>query len=313
VNREPFREEKPRRRLFRIAVVGVAAAGLAGAGLVALMQPSSAAVIPSATHLGAARTVFAVSATNSLGTKSATARCPRGLKVASGGATLSTAQTGSRGVRIVGAQPITSSLVGDRFVARASEEDTGFAWNWRLTAVAVCIRAPRGYEVRTAASAFNTARFKAVNVSCSPGKKLIGLGGDTSAGSQTQLHQLAGSSNLTSVRVRALVDETGFRGSCRARAFAVCANLSYGQKLGRVVSERSSAVRKAANARCPIGTSVYGAGANIVNAPGQINLDTLRSSGASTSTGRGMAGASEDKSGFARTWFVETQAICARR
>ncbi|MBO4204531.1 hypothetical protein [Micromonospora echinofusca] len=113
---------------------------------------------------------------------------------------------------------------GTSVTVAGAEDETGFDSNWQVQARAICATQPAGYEVRLDDSAYDSATSKSINVSCTSGKKVHGVGAEIVGGDgQVRLTAVFASSDTT-VTVSAVEDETGFSSNWKVRAYATCAN-----------------------------------------------------------------------------------------
>ena len=237
--------------------------------------------------------------------------CPTGTRAIGGSAVVG----GSTRVRINSAVPDPT-----RYTVLAREPRGGEPGNWFVVVTAHCapVSALPGLEYRRTASVFDSTFNHAVTATCSPGKKLIGVGGliDSNGPGQDKLVLTAvrPSSDLGSVRVDGSEDEGGYTGGWRTTAVGVCINPAAGLRLATSPSSVSSVSFKSVVAVCPPGTRIHSGGFDAGLGRGQVNLTSsfLDYDVASDSTRQGFeAQAREDQSGFPSTWRLSAYAICA--
>jgi hypothetical protein len=116
------------------------------------------------------------------------------------------------------------------FTAIAAVEDAnGFAGAWTVTAYAVCASTPANFTTATATAPASSAN-KSATVSCPAGTRVHSAGGQLavpagsgSADRRLVIDNVAIDSQLRSVTVRAVEDETGTAANWSVRALALCA------------------------------------------------------------------------------------------
>lgn len=286
----------------RLALAAAMLAGLT-VSLVAVSSPASA--------VEGLRVMHGISATDSVALKTVAIECPPFYNAVGGSAYIA----GSSGVRINSAVPSGSGTSGSGFAILASEQEAGTTESWRIVGRAIC--APRtslpGLEYRNAQSSFDSAASHQATATCSPGKKVIGMGGVTwynnpSDRSQVALSGIYPNSTATQVSVTAYEDETGFAGDWYANATAVCVDPVAGQQPVAAVSVRDTSPSKLVQPQCPVGTEVHSVGFRVSPAAGEggeLHLDELFYSPA-----QGHLRAFEDDNG-AGSWQLRGYAICA--
>jgi len=288
--------------LVRSMLAAVVTAGLAVTPV--LLGPPAAAV----TGLTSGQ---AQSANNSAAEKVVTARCPAGTNAIGGSAVVG----GTTRVRVNTGVPSASG-----YTVLAREPEGGVAENWFVVVTARCAPAFSlpGLEYRDAFSSFDSAATHSATAACSPGRRLIGTGGvvDTNGPGQDQvvLTAVRPSADLTRLTVSGAEDETGFGGSWRVRATAVCINPVLNQQLVSASSGFDSADGKSASAACPAGTKAHAGGFDVGSGRGEVNVASYFvdpdlpfdwSREGFVATGR------EDATGRAGDWRVAAFAVCA--
>ncbi|MPY97994.1 MAG: hypothetical protein GEU97_08330 [Actinophytocola sp.] len=105
----------------------------------------------------------------------AKAVCPSGKRAIGSGARVNYASTGEVALQIARA-----SGSGDITRAQAREEANGYSGNWNVTAYAVCVQPPYGYEVVYGASSNRDSEStKTAMATCPNGKRVHGAGAAT--------------------------------------------------------------------------------------------------------------------------------------
>jgi hypothetical protein len=104
-----------------------------------------------------------------------------------------------------------------------AEDGTGYAGNWQVQGRAMCANQPAGYERLLTDSAYDSVSPKSLTLSCSPGKKVHGVGAEILGGDGQVRLTGAYASSSTAVTVSATEDEDGYSSTWKVRAFAICA------------------------------------------------------------------------------------------
>jgi hypothetical protein len=298
---------RPRVRRFAAAVLAIA-------GACAIAQLASVTVASAAPT----RVVQAFSATDSVAKKSATAACPSGTRVYSGGGDI---VGGGHEVALTGLRPVSTVVSGqfrDSFVVTAEEDDTGYAANWTVYAYAMCgptlanMSIQQGQQFSTGSDRVNAA------ISCPSGTAPIGLGAEIGNGAgNVALNAVLG--NYTQgpyggysgwAKAAAFVDESGYAGSWSLTSYAVCAAPPAGLSYQFADSMYDATDDKTGSVQCPVGTKVYGVGGYLSYLNGQTHFDRMVAHGAQWD-GADAEGRT-DQTGFANPWWVEVEAICAQ-
>lgn len=245
--------------------------------------------------------VTRATATNS-SDKAVAAPCPAGKKLVGAGAAVNPPA------------PFGEVLIDDirpspdlqRLTVNAREDETGTTANWRVSAIAICAPPPPGLVRASATSASNSSN-KTVSLNCPTGKKLFSLAGEiNSPNGQVLLEDLTPVAGLASARVKAIEDENGNPGNWSLTTYAICANPIAGLVRVALTSPPDSGKFGFADAFCPAGKEVVGAGGDINTPNGQIVLDSVTpSSQVGTSVG-----ATEDETGNPANWSLTAYAIC---
>lgn len=289
------------RLTHRLPLLAVAA--LLASGSVALATPAHA--VPGMT------TRQVTSLQDSTAEKVVRVTCPAGTNAIGGSAVVG----GTTAVRVNTEVPDPTG-----YTVLARERRGGTSENWSVVVTAQCARTSSlpGLEYRRTTTTFDSASRHSASAACSPGKKLIGLGGliDSNGPGQDKLVLAAvrPSDNLTGVVVTGVEDEDGYTGSWRSTAVAVCTNPVPGLHLATGTTTVDSTGFKRAVAVCASGTKIHSGGFDIGSAVGQANLTAsfLDVDVNSDPTRHGFeAQAREDRTGFTGSWRLATYAICA--
>ncbi len=201
--------------------------------------------------------------------KSVTARCPAGKQLLGAGGEI----VGAGGQ--VGFEDITPSAALTSVVVRGREDQNGHAFDWVLSAYAICATAPPGLERVVATSATSSAD-KSVTAVCPAGKRLLGTGADRTGGAgQVTLTSMTPNAALTSVTASAAEDLDGTLADWSLNAYAICANPVAGRERISAPSALDSSSPKPAVATCPAGKQLTGIGGRIGGGGGEVVFDDL--------------------------------------
>jgi hypothetical protein len=312
-----------RRRAGLLSTAGKAIGGLAAVAAAVLAVPatSAAAAPPSTAVIEAVpglQVVEGSSALDSSSPKIAFATCPAG-KVLLGTAGRTGGFFGdpsNQQVVLEGVIPVGNGVLG-----QASEDEDGYTGNWSLTVGAICAFPVAGLQVVTSNGVSDSVARKQKIAVCPSGKQLTGLGGAIISGATGQVRLEAFSAMApfgtvpNAANITAAEDETGLTANWALDTYAICASPLPGLELVRATSAAGSPGRVLQSANCPSGKRVVGVGAFLTQSSGfgQVGLETLLTSplasvGPPTAH---LAFASEDQNGFAGTWTLTAQAICA--
>jgi hypothetical protein len=159
-----------------------------------------------------------ISDTDSNPTKGADATCPAGTEAIGGGGSVG----GSGEVLMDTYRPISFLNGVTGFRVTGVEDQDGYAGNWAVTAYAICVVIPDGYEHVSALGAFNSSN-KTTTVSCPAGKIVASAGGRIESGAgQVLLDDVRPNAALSSVTVQGVEDQDGTAGGWSLDAYAVC-------------------------------------------------------------------------------------------
>jgi hypothetical protein len=199
--------------------------------------------------------------------------------------------------------------------AQGVEDATGTTNNWSVRAYANCAPPIPGLE-RVVATSPDDSLDKTVTATCPGSKRVLGAGGEISAGGGQVVLEDIRVNNLASVTVQGVEAQGGTASSWFARAYAICADPVAGlQRVAATSASNSSNKSMAAN--CPAGKHVVGAGAEIGGGGGQVVLNRLAPDFPALSNVSGppatrvLANAEEDEDGTDASWTVRAIAICA--
>ena len=274
-----------------------------GVGGVAAAQPAAA--------VSGVVTPQVTSVINSTAQKAVRVDCPTGTRALGGSAVVG-------GSTRIGINSLFPDQTGYTVLAREQNGGTGNSWYVVVTALCAPASALPGLEyVRTDSPYDSTASHRAI-AACSPGKKLVGVGGliDSNGSGQDALALTAvrPTADLTSVTAAANETPIGYAGSWRATAVAVCANPIPGLAWADTNTAIDSTSTKRAPAACPTGTRVLSGGFDIGSAAGNAELTTafLDPDLTGDPTHQGYeAQAAESGTGFTGSWRTASYAICA--
>ena len=292
----------PVRSVRRAALALLTAALAVGAPLLAV-QPANA--VPGLV------TSQRISLNNSSAEKVVSAPCPSGTRAIGGSAVVG----GSTRVRVNSQVPDAAG-----YTVLAREPRGGVPESWEVVVTAHCApsSALPGLEYRRSGSVFDSATSHGATAACSPGKRLIGVGGviDSQGPGQDRLVLTAirPATDLTSIRVDGREDEAGYTGGWRATAVGVCVTPVSGQLLATGTSTVDSVGTKRAIATCPPGSKIHSGGFDVGSGAGQVDLTTsfIDYDVAGNPTRQGYeAQAREDGTGTSAPWRVAAYAICA--
>lgn len=292
------------RRRRRLALAAAVFAG-AATSIGAVSSPAAA--------VNGMREPSAVSAYNSVALKQLSVQCPPLHNAIGGTATI----FGTNQVRILAAVPSGSGTSGSGFGIVASEQESGTTANWRIEGTAICAPATSlpGLEYRNAQSAFASPASLQATATCTPGKKLIGMGGEAwysslSDRSQVVLTGIRPNAAGTEVTATGFEDQTGFSGNWRAYATAVCMNPVAGQNPVGAVDGPDTDPVKVAAPQCASGEQVHSLGFDITGptggGAGETHVHRLGKAGQG-----GSIHAAEDSDGLSGSWRLRGYAICA--
>ncbi|MCM4076365.1 hypothetical protein [Paractinoplanes hotanensis] len=255
-----------------------------------------------------------VSAYNSVALKQLSVECPPFHSAIGGTASI----YGTNQVRILAAVPSGSGSSGSGFGIVASEQETGATANWRIEGTAICAPTASlpGLEYKNDQSAFGSPKTLEAKAVCSPGKHLIGMGGEgwyssLSDRSQVVLTGIRPNSAGTEVTATGFEDQTGFSGNWRTYATAVCMNPVAGQHPVGAADGFDTDPVKVATPQCPSTEQVHSLGFDITGpsggGAGETHVHRLGKAGRGASIH-----AVEDADGLSGSWRLRGYAICAR-
>jgi hypothetical protein len=226
--------------------------------------------------------------------------CPAGTVVSGGGGYLTAPAAAHQGlVALDRLEPLAN---GSGFVATMREvaPDPG---NWALTADALCVTPPAGYQVVSHTEPVET---QVSSVTCPTQKHVIGVGGRINNGQgDVILDYVVPNAALTSVTVRGTPIPGVFPVGWSVTAFAVCADVAAPQRVS-FASGFGAAASKSVSMSCPAGTGLYSTGAQISPGSGNVFLDLVHAVTTHSFGARASA-----RAGFGGAWTLFTYGICA--
>lgn len=295
------------------AALGVLAAWGLAAGLVTAAQVTLAA--PASAVSGLVK-VRAISAIDSTSARTATAVCPAGKRVLSGGGGLVWQGGGVPNVHevvLTAMWPVDPLIGEDRFVVTAHETTTGTALDWWLDAYAMCADPMPGWHIVFTTTSYSSSSVRLAQPACHSGERVMGTGGwVTDTAGQVGIQVLRASTLGTFAYFQAHEDADGYSASWSALGFAVCVDTPPGYQVVQAPSAYSdSQWEKEAAAVCPSTKRMHGAGAAIAfNAPGNVSLSRILPD--PYSTGLQVNAVAIENVATSADWdFIVAQAICA--
>jgi hypothetical protein len=286
-----------RSRVALAAAVGV----LGGAAVVA--TPAAAA------GLTGLEVVWETSGTSSMADRSIDVDCPREKVVLSGGGYLAGDAGVSNAVHLDGFWPYAIGTGAIR--ATASEWGGGFAGNWSLLGYALCADRPDGYEIQSGYSSPGSNWVQGATAYCSPGKKVVGFGGQatTVPGFDVALTAIIPAAKLDRVIMQAFEEEGGENDTWEAVAFAVCADARVAAlTLKPETTVNAPSDWKAIGSSSACGTAtMHGFGFGVFGGNGEIFLSAAYPGPDLTA---GFAFAAVDATGYANPWYMTGHSLC---
>jgi hypothetical protein len=164
----------------------------------------------------------------------------------------------------------------------------------------------------TKSSPSNSRTLKRVAAVCPAGTRVVGGGGAVvNGGGQVVIQQLEPRHTGTDDRfvVGAREDQTGFAGSWRLTAYALCADALPGQQITSNTLPASSDAFQSQLAFCPSGQTQIGYGGRVDNGAGQVHITELFDF-FGPPVGVTFLRAREDAGGYAGSWAVTPFAVC---
>jgi hypothetical protein len=242
--------------------------------------------------------------------------CPLGTKALGGSAVVG----GSSRIGVNAVVPGQDSSGRSSYTVLAREQHGGTGNSWEVVATGLCAPSTSvpGLEYVRTSSVFDSMSSHQALAVCSPGKKVVGVGGlvDSHGPGQDALVLTAvrPGPDLTSVSAAADEAPVGYSGPWRVTAVAVCAYPVPGLYRASAFTTVDSTDAKRAEAACPTGTRVLSGGFDIGSAAGHVEVsntfldpdltDDPTHQGAETQ-------ARENGTGYTGTWRVGAFAVCA--
>jgi hypothetical protein len=160
---------------------------------------------------------------------------------------------------------------------------------------------------RPSANSPSNSSDKGVTVTCPPGKRLTGGGGEiVGGGDGVALNDVIPNPELTAVTINGVEEQAGFATNWTVRGLALCAIPPPG--LERIVATSpNDSANKTVTATCPAGKRLLGAGGEVSGGGGEVVLEDVRVPNLTSVTVQGI----EDEDGTAVDWLLRAYAICA--
>jgi hypothetical protein len=181
-----------------------------------------------------------------------------------------------------------------------------------LAVAATPADAVSGLSRVTTSSGSNSKALKRIAAVCPAGTRVVGGGGTVVNGrGQVVIQQLEPRQTVTDDRfvVGAREDQTGFAGSWRLTAYALCADPLPGQQITSNTLSASSDAVQSQLAFCPSGQAQIGYGGRVDNGAGQVHVTELFDF-FGPPVGVTFLRAREDADGYAGSWAVTPFAVC---
>jgi hypothetical protein len=276
--------------------------------LVLPAAPASASVLTGVTI------VSAVSTADSVAQKSARVSCPAGLKVVGAGASIGYV---ANQVHITGVVPWDNEVT-----AYASEDDTGYSYNWYVQVTAVCANPPSGYEIVSDYHARTSDPDASVSVNCPDGKVMLGAAADVYVNNTWDQHQnipdvvtnqLLHSSVSEGMLAFAYEDGDGTSSTWILKGYAICADPVPGLQVVYSWGGMTNTDNRYEMLTCPAGKRVLSVGGHIYFGTGEVSFTTMKP-GRYNSTDYVMLEAAEDEDGMSAyygSWRMDAWATCA--
>jgi len=251
--------ERRKSRWGRAAVSAVLAVGLVGGVQVATAASAGAAI-------GGIQVIAGpVSPTDSQPVKSASAVCPAGTQIISGGGWVIVNSRGPDADSVVLSQlvPVHSTSGGlDSFAVLGQEMAPGTASTWHVQAFAVCGQVP-GLHVVAGHSGLGSQPEQKAVAQCASTERVLGVGGQVLNQTGRVTLTSVAPSTVNSAQAVADEDPAGLNVNWQVDSFAVCAPAPAGYQ---IVAKPSSTTansdpEQVALVNCPVGTRALGVGA----------------------------------------------------
>ena len=166
-----------------------------------------------------------------------TVTCPPGKQVVGGGADI----IGAANVAI---NDVVPDATLNAITAAADEDATGTTNSWVLQAYANCAPPLPGLE-KVITTSPEDSQGKTVTAACPASKRVVGAGGEISAGGGQVVLEDIGVHNMASVTVQGVETQGGTASTWFARAYAICANPVAGLRHVAVTSGSNSTNKNA--------------------------------------------------------------------
>jgi hypothetical protein len=246
---------------------------------------------------------------DSIGDKETGADCPPGKQATGGGGEIS----GGGGEVVLDEFNPNSGLTSVE--VRGVEDEDGTTANWFVRAFAICANSSQRVVTRTPETGYDS-EDKGDLAPCPAGKQVTGGGAELTGGLGQvlidDLIPLKADPDPFSTQVLALglEDEDGTTANWALSIYAICATPLAGLEVRSVTAGPSTNAFVAAQAFCPPGKSVVGAGAEIEAGAGggEVLLRDIEPNEALTTV---TASAIEDETGLVTEWTLTAHAVCA--
>ena len=161
--------------------------------------------------------------------------------------------------------------------------------------------------VRVAATtATNSLATKSIVVSCAAGRRVYGAGGEiTGGGGNVTLDDITPNVALTNVLVTA-AENGAYAGNWSVTGYAICGVNTLNLQRIQFTSATNSLSPKSVFAGCPSGLRLYGLGAELNGAGGNVFFDDLTPNAGLT----GATATGYENGAFAGNWNITGYAIC---
>lgn len=251
--------------------------------------------------------VLAISTGATSNDKSLTVACPAGKSATGGGGYLN-ANVAARG--FVGLDRLEPLANGSGFVATMRETDT-YAGTWSMTAKAICVNTPAGWQRNSTTTAASSFSATATTPACPTGKSVIGTGARVNSGlGEVILDDLVPSADLKTVTARAYRVPGSAHDGWTLTAYAICANTPAGlERVSWDTGAFSSTAHQSVNWNCPDAVTpkgVYSGGYEIFGGNGNVMPSGLNP----ISTDQVSSWGDEFHLGYAGSWNHTVYLIC---
>lgn len=273
-------------------------------GVLVVLLVSLASVQPASAAVPGLQRITAVSDSNSLTTKSATANCPAGKQVIGTGARIS----GGQGQVVI--DDITPDATLSSVFVTGNEDADGFAGNWTVSAIAICANPLPGQHRVSLTNGPDSVDPKTAHPECPGSQQVIGQGADITGGAgrvtlEVMPGPFAGSNNSFATAVETF---NGTSVSWSITSHLICVNSGLPGLIGNSDVTEFTSQAKTVSTSCGTSRRVVGTGFSIVQGSGQALLSEIVPSADLTSV---QVSAVEDQDGHPGVWSLRAFALCA--